>query len=351
MIWDNNIVIVNWINPLIQFIEKVMAAMIVQKLGVPIYLQVKAFILDKIRTGYYKSGDKLPTERQLSEELGISRNTVSAAYKELLLEGVLEARQGRGTFVREQTGDITTAGADVAGSRLERALKVIDAALAQVIELGFTVEQFAAITAIRAKERELASRQLRVAVVECTLEYVERFIAQLGQAANARFEPVTLADLAAGAVKTEFLAACDLVVTTLEHQAEVAEILGNSTKVMAVATTPNLEAIIKLARLPAGSQVPVAAKTQGFIDALQRLLVKIGCNEIVLLPCISQDREQIRRCIAGYQVAVTAETLQSMVRQAAGETQDVITFYYEIDQGSLQQVVSRLVAETDKAKE
>ncbi|SDE51151.1 hypothetical protein SPACI_017790 [Sporomusa acidovorans DSM 3132] len=318
--------------------------MIVQKLGIPIYLQVKAYILDKIKQGQYKPGDKLPTERQLSEELGISRNTVSAAYKELLLEGILEARQGRGTFVREQAADITAAGADVAGSRLERALKIIDAAMAQVVELGFTIEQFAAITTIRAKERELATRQLRVAVVECTREYVERFVGQLGQVANAHFEPITLADVTAGKVKTEFLLACDLVVTTLEHQTLVAEILGNNTKLIAVATTPNLEAVIKLARLSAGSEVAVVAKTQEFVDALYRLLNKIGCNGITLIPCFKEEREEIRRCIKNHRVVISAEALQNVVRQVAEEAQEIITFYYEIDQGSLQQVASRLVA-------
>jgi len=324
---------------------------IVQKIGVPIYLQVKAYVLDKIKTGHYKPGDKLPAERQLAEKLGISRNTVSAAYKELLLEGVLDSEQGRGTFVRAQTADITAAGADIAGSRLERALKVIDSAMTQVVELGFTVEQFATITAIRAKERELATRQLRVAVVEGTQEYGERFIDQLGQVANAHFEAVTLLQLSTGAVRTEYLEACDLVVTTMDHQSAVTEILGNSPKLMAVATTPNLEAVIKLARLPIGSEVAVIAKTQGFIDALEQLLTKIGCNAVRLMPYLGEDREQIRAGIINYNAVITAWDLQNVVRQVASPTQDIITFYYEIDQGSLQQVASRLVAETDKAKE
>lgn len=325
--------------------------MIVQKLGIPIYLQVKAYILDKIKTGLYQKGDKLPTERSLAEELGISRNTVSVAYKELLLEGVLEARQGRGTFVRGQVADITAAGADVAGSRIERALKIIDAAMVQVVELGFTVEQFASITAIRAKERELSTRQLRVAVVDCTLEYVEQFIAQLSQAAHAQFEPVVLSDLLTGVVKVEFLAACDLVITTAEHQPAVAGALGNTAKLLAVGSVPNLEAVIKLARLQPGTEVAVVAKTQEFVDALYRLLIKIGCNGIALKACTGAEREQVEQCIAGYKAIIAAESMKQMVRQAAAKTQDIITFYYEIDQGSLQQVIGRLVAETDKAKE
>ncbi|MCP6429229.1 hypothetical protein NL523_28340, partial [Klebsiella pneumoniae] len=61
--------------------------------------------------------------------------------------------------------------------------------------------------------------------------------------------------------------------------------------------------------------------------------------------------EQIRAAIVNYNAVITAWDLQNVVRQVATATQDIITFYYEIDQGSLQQVASRLVAETDKAKE
>jgi prefoldin subunit 5 len=141
------------------------------------------------------------------------------------------------------------------------------------------------------------------------------------------------------------------VVTTTEHQTEVAELLGSSENLMPVAAAPNLEAVIKLARLPVGSEVAVIAKTDDFIKTLERLLAKIGCNGIVLVPCIGEEREQVRQCVAKHDVVITAESLQNVVRQVAKQTQDIITFYYEIDQGSLQQVASRLVAKTEKTKE
>src|SRR5665647_2214332 len=101
--------------------------MIIQRIGIPIYLQVKDLVLGKVKSGEYQPGFKIPTERQLSTELGISRNTVSAAYKELLLEGILEARQGRGTFVKATSDD---AGYEVSGSRRGRLLRIIDDAMA-----------------------------------------------------------------------------------------------------------------------------------------------------------------------------------------------------------------------------
>jgi DNA-binding GntR family transcriptional regulator len=70
--------------------------------GLPLYLQVKKQIMDLIKKGTLKVGNKMPTERELSENLKVSRNTISAAYNELEQEGVLKSYQGRGTFVAEE---------------------------------------------------------------------------------------------------------------------------------------------------------------------------------------------------------------------------------------------------------
>lgn len=319
--------------------------MFLQRVGIPIYLQVKNFILEKIKSGEYKPGDKLPTERELSAELGISRNTVSAAYKELLLEGILEARQGRGTFVRAaetQSDDFDV----IAGSRRERLLRIIDDAMAKVLDLGFTVEQFAAFVAIRAKEKAEAVRQLRVAVVECTVEFTRRFIRQIDQVANVHFETVLLDELESGKVPVQLLHACDLVVTTMEHQAVVSKLMGPSPKLIAAATVPSLEAVIRLARLPAGSIIGVIALTDRFVEALKRLLVRVNITGVDLDVTLSGDRDELRRFIATHRVLLVCEEREHLVRHLAMDSQEIIVFYYEIDQGSLHQIVAKLVAQT-----
>lgn len=247
--------------------------MIVQRIGIPIYLQVKDFVLEKVKSGEYQPGFKIPTERELSTQLGISRNTVSAAYKELLLEGVLEARQERGTFVKAASDEVSH---EASGSRRGRLIRIIDDAMAKVVELGFTVDQFAAIASIRAIEKTQAVKELRVAVVDCAAEYIQRFISQIGQNANVCFESVILAELVSGKTSIDLLQACDVVITTIEHQAVVIGLLGNANKVIAVAAVPNLEAVIKLARLPANTKVAIVAKTQEFKEKLEKLLERAG---------------------------------------------------------------------------
>ncbi|POZ61034.1 FadR/GntR family transcriptional regulator [Chromobacterium alticapitis] len=54
----------------------------------------------QLAAGRWPLGSRLPTEPELAEELGISRNTVREAIRVLLYAGLLEVRQGDGTYVR-----------------------------------------------------------------------------------------------------------------------------------------------------------------------------------------------------------------------------------------------------------
>jgi len=56
-------------------------------------------IKHSIMTGELKAGDKLPTEVELIEQLGVGRNSVREAVKMLIALGVLEVRRGQGTYV------------------------------------------------------------------------------------------------------------------------------------------------------------------------------------------------------------------------------------------------------------
>lgn len=317
--------------------------MILQRFGMPIYLQVKSYILEKIKAGDYKPGAKLPTERDLSAELGISRNTVSAAYKELLMEGVLEARQGRGTFVKNVSDDDFQI--DIAGSKRERLLKLIDNAMTKAQELGFSYDQFAAIVRIRAQEKAIAVRSMRIAVVACAPEHVHHYVSQIDQTVNVSFEEVSLPDLRTGRIPVELLTACDLVVTAAEHHSEVAGLMGgDSAKLTTVAAVPNLEAVIKLARLAVGTTVGVVAVSSYYVELFERLLNKNMISGLKFEVCYADNQEELQKFVAKQSVIVVADERQNVVRRYAQEGQDIISFYYEIDQGSLNQLLARLIA-------
>ena len=72
-----------------------------RSLNTPLIRQIYKQLRTKILNGELSAGNRLPSTRQLAEELEVSRNVVLEAYDQLLAEGFLEGQQGAGTFVAE----------------------------------------------------------------------------------------------------------------------------------------------------------------------------------------------------------------------------------------------------------
>ncbi|RKY85430.1 GntR family transcriptional regulator [candidate division KSB1 bacterium] len=77
------------------------------KKGMPIYLQIIEQIKHKIASGELSIGDRIPTVRKLAVDLEINPNTVAKAYNELEREGILDSKQGIGTFVKKNKNILT----------------------------------------------------------------------------------------------------------------------------------------------------------------------------------------------------------------------------------------------------
>jgi GntR family transcriptional regulator len=67
---------------------------------VPPYLQIVQQVRQALRMGVLEVGDQLPTVREVVSATAINPNTVLKAYRDLEREGLVEARAGHGTFVR-----------------------------------------------------------------------------------------------------------------------------------------------------------------------------------------------------------------------------------------------------------
>ena len=67
--------------------------------GVATYLQIVQQAKDALRLGTLDVGDQLPTVREVVADLAVNPNTVAKAYRDLEREGLVVARQGRGTFI------------------------------------------------------------------------------------------------------------------------------------------------------------------------------------------------------------------------------------------------------------
>jgi len=72
--------------------------------GVPAYLQLAQQVREALRLGWLTPGDRLPTVREVVATSGVNPNTVLKAYRELEFAGLVEAKQGAGTFVKAGLG-------------------------------------------------------------------------------------------------------------------------------------------------------------------------------------------------------------------------------------------------------
>ncbi len=122
--------------------------------------QVADAISGQIAQGRLLAGEKLPAERQLCEQFGVSRTAVREAVRSLEAKGLLEVRSGGGTWVRH-------ASAAPASELLGLAMQVSGAGVtwAHVLEARRLLEvEIAGMAAARRTERDLAA--LREAIEE-----------------------------------------------------------------------------------------------------------------------------------------------------------------------------------------
>src|ERR1700690_2050112 len=70
-----------------------------EEINKPLYIRIQEYIAELILSGKLTPDTKIQSERDFSEDLGVSRMTVRRAITELVNEGLLERKHGSGTYV------------------------------------------------------------------------------------------------------------------------------------------------------------------------------------------------------------------------------------------------------------
>ncbi len=138
-----------------------------------VFERVAVQIEQRILAGELRSGDRLPTERELAEQFQVSRTAVREALKILAQKGLVDMRPGRGTMV-----------IDGANEALRHSLGlVMKLKLGEVGGSNMLVEvreilevEIAGLAAARATEEEMAAMREAVAVMDANLRDAEAFI-------------------------------------------------------------------------------------------------------------------------------------------------------------------------------
>ena len=112
----------------------------------PLYAQIASRLRMAIASGELKSGDGLPSVRQLSAKLRINPATVVQAYRELESEGLVATRHGAGSFVQDVAAERRKT------DREKETRKLVRDLIADAASLGITTTELRA-----AIDRELES--------------------------------------------------------------------------------------------------------------------------------------------------------------------------------------------------
>jgi DNA-binding transcriptional MocR family regulator len=126
----------------------------------PKYKALANRIEQAVQDGELKPGDRLPTHRQLAEQLGVTVGTVTRAYAEAERRRLIEARVGSGTFIRSQNPGTG-------------AFKVTDSTVDTGIDLGFSI-------ALELDQPEQLTRTLATLQQSDVLPHLLRYQSEFG---------------------------------------------------------------------------------------------------------------------------------------------------------------------------
>lgn len=120
--------------------------------AVPVYAQIMDQVKRGISSGLLKTGERLPSIRELARELRINPNTVVRAYRELEREGVVESRRGQGSYVAESQHASSLA------ARRELLAPAVDRLLVEAYHLGLNDDELRKLLELRMDERRRSGK-------------------------------------------------------------------------------------------------------------------------------------------------------------------------------------------------
>jgi len=284
---------------------------------------LREVLLDRIQSGQYPIGSKLPGTRLLAQEFQLHPNTVNKVYTDLSAEGVLKTVQGSGTFVLSyplQRADGT------AEAELERSL---DQLAGVASRLGLSHERFVAL-AERAADKAFRSAARQVWFVECNVHDTQDLAISLGTVLGVPVEPLTTQQLGAATelpVQPE-----DLVITTPFHRVEVEGYLGAAGNVNEVGIVPTAETLVSIARLPQAADYSVVASNEPTLERFVGLLRNYTRREPAETFLITDSR--LEELVGTAEYLFDSQSIHERVKQLRPE-RPILTLRYQIEPASV----------------
>jgi DNA-binding transcriptional regulator YhcF (GntR family) len=307
-------------------------------LPVPIGVQLRGLIEYGISYGELMPGARLPSVRELADELGVAPMTVSQVYRELKEGGLIETRSGLGTFVTESGGP--AAGLDPRLAALQRQL---DGVIEDALALGLGAGELATMITARFSRRSAARGiQRRIVMVglfaDATKGYARAIAERLDGLASVDATTLEALDRADARALCE---SADLVVTLANQRRALAARLP-TTQVTAISFIPSEETRRALAGIDPLAHLGVISKVPAFLSIMKRGVHRFAPHVRAVRAAVV-DTEALDRVLSWSDVVVIATGAESVAsRLRAGQRQ--VAYRHIPDPGDVDRLAASLLA-------
>jgi len=320
----------------------------------PVYLEIFQSVREGLRHGGMKPGDRLPTERELAERLGVARGTVNKAYDLLKREGLVVSVQGAGSYIAGASGSLPESDKQFAVARLDDAIHAL-------LGRGFTVDEIGTLFSLRLESARTAGAKIRIAAVDCNPEALAIFREQLAFLPDVDISLLLLDDLRSGVLPADPFDAFPLVLTTITHEAELIALFPDlRPKLVRASVSPSQETVVAIASLPATATLGIITRSLPFLRIILERLSAMGIPTAGIAHALESDAEGVSRVLATCDTVLlppdempgsgreTAHAAQAWHAEAKRAFLDrggrLIPFMYCLERGSLIHMEERIAA-------
>jgi len=310
----------------------------------PLFRQIADQILQAVREEKLPEGSRLPSERELSEELRLARGTVKKAYEELVREGIIQVRRGQGTFVGRSVQPVET-------GRKERALQQIGRLLDELERMRFSPREIETLVHISLLERMEKKATFHVAAVDCNTESLDMFHKQLAYMKGIDLQKFLLHEILGNSSSLSRLEPFKLIIVTSTHYNDLLRAFPSlEERIVQVAVSPSPETILELGSIGPGNTVGIVCKSHTFSQIIQNKLRDLRIAPKGIETLLLDEGQDVMDFIKGkdviiippgysFQVSKENKALFQRFREEGGKT---IQFEYRIERGSLLHLEERI---------
>ena len=300
----------------------------------PVYQQIVAEIRDRIALGQLEAGSRLPSMRRFAQEKGVSLGTVRHVYALLEQEGLIELRRGQGSFIAlpQSAGDLE--------GRKEMALDAIDRMIRDLTSLGFSIGEARIFFDLRLRQKEDATRPIRIAVVAATPEERSIIGASLDKMEATSAYRLSFNDVIS---RPERLAAgFDLIASPASLAGDLRPLAPDQVAVMPVAVTVSPQTQVQCRQVAGKQRLGILTVSQAFGPIIREAClgflppgpVEEGRFGDLERTSAFIDRQDLLLLSPNYANLVETGEL-ALLRAAEAQGKTLIRTHFDCDQGSL----------------